>query len=470
MGFGYGRGYDDGAHQSQRLTRLYGGKPKKTVFDTTQCAHVWAQQNQDWGRNAKGTVYFERETIYSYGHHFPMARFARADVVLINRAKYSVSTSSHQRDVESAIRHKKQFSVENCLAQTKAEHGANLKDYKESFEAGLKTARNSRVNLWGRRCAMESLPGIVREANEYARLFLRKRKNVIELPADFDWLASEIEKAGKTREQKRALREYAEAKLVCTKMYGARRVITATRDAKRNGATFKPIDAKQLLRVWRAAKKAYAFLDFARASYNGNVVITAQASWDGNKNAIERFDGNDYRRPRGFQAFDRFAQRVKSDAEIEAERLARAERERHWQAEQAQRERQRAEGKEARERLKNASADALCDYWRQTGIDATNGRELSDWPCMLRVVDDVIFTSWGANFPTSHAVKAWPAIKRVFASGKPWHTNGHKIPLGHFHVDSIDPNESGGTLRAGCHTLTKAEVENCARLLGLIVE
>lgn len=465
MGFGYGRGYDNGGQQSARLTRMYGGKPKKTVFDTAQCAHVWAQQTQDWGRNAKGTVYFERETIFSYGAHFPMARFARKDVVLVNRDKYSTSTSAHQGDVWNAIRHFKRFEVKNVLADSKSEHESNLMDYRRQFDAAEKGARNSRANPWSRKHALESLPGLADAANAYARLFLRKRKNVIEIPADLDWLANEIEKADATRDQKHAIRDFNKARVIKSKLHGARAVISATIKARQAGADFLPIDAARFLRVWRAARKAFHFLDYASKATPEHAVFTAQGDWYADKNAPQIHVGYDYRRPNGFERFDRFAQLMKTDAEITAEAERRAQWNAEYEARREREEKQRAEEKAARERLKNASAAELIEYWRQTGIDASNGYELRDWPCMLRIDGDRIFTSWGANFPTEHARRAYPAIKRVFESGKDWRTNGHKIPLGHFQVDSIAA--SAGELRAGCHTLQRAEIERCAADLGI---
>jgi hypothetical protein len=445
---------------------MYGGKPKKTVFDTAQCAHVWAQQTQDWGRNAKGTVYFERETIYSYGSHFPMARFATPEIVLINKEKYSVSTSSHQGVVSGAVRHKKRFYVKNVRAASKSEHESNLADYKKDFESSEKLARNTRANPWRRKYALESLPGIAEAANSYARAFLRKRKNVIELPADFDLLANEIAKADATRVQKHALRDFNKARVIHSKMRGARAVISTTIKARQAGAAFAPIDVARFLRVWRAARKAYNFLVHARKPHAVHAVCTAQGSYYFDKNALEIFKGYAFNRPQGFQRFDRFAECMKTDAEIAAEAERRAQWEAEWEARREREKKQRAEEKAARERLKNASAAELIAYWRQTGIDATSNYALRSWPCMLRIDGDAIVTSWGASFPSEHARRAWPVIKRVFESGKAWHTNGHKIPLGHFKVDSIVP-DNGGTLRAGCHTLARAEIELCAAALGL---
>jgi hypothetical protein len=80
-------------------------KRQKRVFkDSRQVAHVWAQQIQEYGCNPSRNIYFEGDTIYSYGSHFPIARFAGRGVVLINRNCYSVTTSGHQRDVEDSLR------------------------------------------------------------------------------------------------------------------------------------------------------------------------------------------------------------------------------------------------------------------------------------------------------------------------------------------------------------------------------
>ena len=76
-------------------------RQKRVFKDSPQVAHVWAQQIQEYGCNPSRTIYFEGDTI---GSHFPIARFAGRGVVLVNRNRYSVTTSGHQRDVEDALR------------------------------------------------------------------------------------------------------------------------------------------------------------------------------------------------------------------------------------------------------------------------------------------------------------------------------------------------------------------------------
>lgn len=75
----------------------------KTIFTSKEVAHVWAQQRQSNGRNAGKSLFFEGATIYSYGVHFPIARFYK-DVVLFNRRDYSVTTSKHKGYVLDALR------------------------------------------------------------------------------------------------------------------------------------------------------------------------------------------------------------------------------------------------------------------------------------------------------------------------------------------------------------------------------
>jgi len=76
-----------------------------------EIAARWAKGELPCPSSAR-RLYYERDTIYSYGRHFAIARrvtiAARADqpardAVLFNEYKYSVSTGNHQRVVRYAI-------------------------------------------------------------------------------------------------------------------------------------------------------------------------------------------------------------------------------------------------------------------------------------------------------------------------------------------------------------------------------
>ena len=79
----------------------------KHVFSTSEIPHLWFHQSQGNARNGQGNLYFEGDTIYSYGKHFPIARHVLTRngmrAVLFTTETYSVTTSRHKSDVRQAI-------------------------------------------------------------------------------------------------------------------------------------------------------------------------------------------------------------------------------------------------------------------------------------------------------------------------------------------------------------------------------
>lgn len=493
-GYSSNGGHDAGVRIGRMLANSHGGaKPKKTVFDTDQAIHVWAQQTQAYGRNAKASVFFEGPTIYSYGTHFPMASFAAPGVVLINGASFSSTTSGHQSSVRYAVTHCKAFTVKNCLAKTPEQHEINLLDIVTAFDSAIQNMRNNRLSPQRRRGAAASLAGLAEKAAEYQKEFFpRRRKAPCVMPS-----AAEIEAASVAADVADVRRAFLTAERdfnaamssvrgrgrssVDAVKHTARRVIRTLsayrRVATRAGAVIPKHsinDPRRVLRIWRAAKAGVARMKFAPLRRHWDIPVRFRensAREAGNKSIAEtrsimtaqghsnyyqrvrRFNTSMWERPRGFDAFDRFAREMKSTAELEnmAREMAREEAERNarWEAE-------RAAEREAHAK----EMPQLIAEWRAGTLP--NISKLRYAPCMLRVKGSEVQTSWGASFPVEHARKAWPLIKRVFAAGVEWHTNGHKIPLGHFKVDSIGTD---GTLTAGCHTLSRSEVENCAALI-----
>lgn len=80
-------------------------KRQKIVFSSNnQLAHVWAQQTQSNGRT--GNMFFESNTIYSYGYHYKIARIVTVrgkSMCFINANGYSNTTSRHTGDVVNAV-------------------------------------------------------------------------------------------------------------------------------------------------------------------------------------------------------------------------------------------------------------------------------------------------------------------------------------------------------------------------------
>lgn len=108
MGWGSGnnarRSREEIAARSPEKQRRY------TFGAHSNACHVWAQQDPaTWhGQSSDGRIFWEGETIYSHGRHFAMAKFVGEykgqRVVLIRDERYSVSTSTHQRYMESSLK------------------------------------------------------------------------------------------------------------------------------------------------------------------------------------------------------------------------------------------------------------------------------------------------------------------------------------------------------------------------------
>jgi hypothetical protein len=84
-----------------------GAKRLKRVFaNHREVLHLWANQAQSDARSEN--VFFEGDTCYSYGYHYPLAKLVKYrghTVALINANGYSVTTSKHIRSARSAASH-----------------------------------------------------------------------------------------------------------------------------------------------------------------------------------------------------------------------------------------------------------------------------------------------------------------------------------------------------------------------------
>lgn len=81
---------------------------KVTVFaNHSEVCHAYAlyltgERTNDKGKGAR--IFYEGNTIYSYGYHFPVACKV-GDKVFYTKREYSISTSKHKGYIWSAIRH-----------------------------------------------------------------------------------------------------------------------------------------------------------------------------------------------------------------------------------------------------------------------------------------------------------------------------------------------------------------------------
>lgn len=143
-------------------------------------------------------------------------------------------------------------------------------------------------------------------------------------------------------------------------------------------------------------------------------------------------------------------------AKFTPEALAKRQRDAERRA-AAKRVKEEREAKEARER----AAEVLTRWRAGEAVYVAHG-----FPAIaLRLKDaETIETSHGAEFPVSHAMRAFRLIAEARACGDGYKRGegGPSIRLGHFTIDQIEPS---GNVRAGCHYVLWEEIALTAKTL-----
>ncbi len=189
-------------------------KRVKHVHKFDMVAHLWAHKAQDSARNPCGNFYFDGDTIYSYGSHFPIARHVetnRGQAVLFTTRDYSVSTSGHKNVVAGACRHLTVFHVAHVCNSNRA---GQFDEYRERFIETAKRYTKARTN---KPYILGELRGLVGEANQFAQFFgLRSR---LSMPKD---TTAMMEECREIERRERERKQRADAKK--RREYEARRV------------------------------------------------------------------------------------------------------------------------------------------------------------------------------------------------------------------------------------------------------
>lgn len=193
---------------------------EKIVHTNEMVAHLWANQSQATARNPQGNFYFEGDTIYSYGRHFPIARLVKSkskNVVLFTNQSYSVTTRGHINIVQNACYHLERIRVEHPLHALKD----NLQAVENRFRAAMIEAAGARK---GRSTEIRKAKAarILVERNVLAEFTGRKAKP---MPEDFSGaVLKEVarEKARVKAENKKRQAERFDRLDRALKFYGCR--------------------------------------------------------------------------------------------------------------------------------------------------------------------------------------------------------------------------------------------------------
>ena len=117
---------------------------KKVFSDQSKVAHLWANKEQDEATNQGRSFYFDKETIYSYGRHFPIAKHvqdqAGNDYILFTERGYSNTTSKHISITRGACRNSE---IVYCCNPDNG-HESNFKYWFDEIEAEINKLAKAR--------------------------------------------------------------------------------------------------------------------------------------------------------------------------------------------------------------------------------------------------------------------------------------------------------------------------------------
>lgn len=183
----------------------------RTRVDTNEVAHLWAHQTQHEARNGSGArnnFYFEGDTIYSYGRHFPIARHIEhkgVKAILFTTRKYSNTTSGHISLVRGAIPSGvRVFYVDD---PSRMPDGRDIQKNENQAAELVAKAKRARTNREGYLASAQSLLDDAKELKEFFGL-----KGKVLTMDGLGVLAGEIEAARKQDAENRRKAEQARIK------------------------------------------------------------------------------------------------------------------------------------------------------------------------------------------------------------------------------------------------------------------
>lgn len=230
-------------HDAEKIriatTTASGKKRTKQVFNTDEIPHLWMHKTQASARNAQGNVYFENETIYSYGSHFPIAKHVTnakgKACILFTTDGYGNTTAKHISAVRSAIPDTAiVFNVSAVASWRGIDHASNLQGYVGSINSKVSKAIKARTNT---EYLLNSATVKRNELKAYCKFFALKMPTVQMVPL----IDSESIKAFKSKAAKLAAIQAAK-----------------TRKANEAERKLKAIQYMETIKTWMSEHLEYA--------------------------------------------------------------------------------------------------------------------------------------------------------------------------------------------------------------------
>jgi hypothetical protein len=214
---------------------------RKRLKDHREVCHYWANKVQSQG--ACGNIFFEGPTIYSYGHHFPMARFTGEhvsdgrEIVLMTTDTYSSTTSGHMSMLRQAVNRTTSFVLDVPDVAPPVNHGKNLASFQERIDRIVDELRRCRQGVSYRLNRIDHLSS---DAVVYQCAFMGRTEwfgpSPCTLPSDFQ---SIVNKAREREQRKNELDEKKSA---------------AMRAAREERELLELLGIGEKIEAWRAGK------------------------------------------------------------------------------------------------------------------------------------------------------------------------------------------------------------------------
>jgi hypothetical protein len=173
---------------------------QKEVFASGEVSHIWANQQQNYGRSTN-SVFFSGDTIYSYGYHFPIATHHKG-IVLFTLDSYSSTTAKHIHNVRSAVSHKDLVYCLNPKNASENNHDGNVNYWINNIES---IAKNKLPKAKKPQIYFAQIENERTQLNKYLDFFKLKlkkeQKKLIEFSNEEEFLDN-VKKAAKLQYKK----------------------------------------------------------------------------------------------------------------------------------------------------------------------------------------------------------------------------------------------------------------------------
>lgn len=150
--------------------------------DASEVSHLWAHQLQDHAKTAgRGNYYFQGNTIYSYGSHFPIAKIVskprKGKAVLFTYREYSSTTATHIGITRRAI--PDDMKIIYCEKPTDGEdpkiHKQNWKYFLDKIQQAGESLKTRKLQKTRDR-DLQDINKWVKRANDYSTWYGLKWK------------------------------------------------------------------------------------------------------------------------------------------------------------------------------------------------------------------------------------------------------------------------------------------------------